>query len=300
MLVLEPDYHRFATDVLELRLHFCHLGIKTPCSTTILKIMAWFTHSSGFAILALALTLGPALTVSAQPTRSSTLGNQLERAFRPPRRGIAINRQGGATRNPDSCFVGTRQLTALVPTTVGETAAEYPTVFWYMPMMSAENAPSPELEFTLKDAGDKDNKIYSVKYPLNKSTDGLVSTPGIMSLTLAKPLQVDKEYTWQLKVTCDATDNSDAKFVVGSLKRVKEDPNLAIRVQQATPEERVVLYANANRWYEMLANLVALRRSRPNDPSVTDAWNKLFAVVELDEVSIQSRSQSTGSTNNSN
>lgn len=260
--------------------------------------MAWFTQSSRFAILALALTLSPALTVSAQPSRSSTLGSQLERAFRPPRRGIAINRQGGATRNPDSCFVGTRQLTALVPTTVGETAAEYPTVYWYMPMMSAENAPSPELEFTLRDASD--NKIYSVKYPLTKSSDGLVSTPGIMSLTLAKPLEVNKEYKWLLKVTCDATDNSDAKFVVGSLKRVSEDPNLAIRVQQATPEERVVLYANAKRWYEMLANLVALRRSRPNDPSVTEAWNRLFAVVELDDVSIQSRSQSAGSTNNSN
>lgn len=269
--------------------------------------MAWFTHSSRFAILALALTLAPALNVSAQSSRpnTSSLGSQLERAFRPPRRGIAVNRQGGATRNPESCFVGNRQLTALVPTTVGETAAEYPTVFWYMPMMSAENTVSPEMELTLKDTNNdadekNDKEIYSVKYPLTKSTDGLVSNPGIMSLTLAKPLQVDKEYKWELRVTCQGADNSDAQFVTGSLKRVKEDPNLAIRAQQATPEERVILYANANRWYEMLANLIALRRSRPNDPSVTDAWNKLFAVVELDNVSIQSRSQSSGSGNNSN
>lgn len=260
--------------------------------------MASFTSSSRFAILALALTLSPALNVLAQSPQSgsSSLGSQLQRAFRPPSSGLPVNRQGGATRNPDSCFVGERQLTALVPTTTGETAAEYPTVFWYMPIMSAEKAPAPELEFTLQDANEQ--KIYSTKYALTKSADDLVNAPGIMSLKLARPLQVGQEYKWTLRVTCDAKDNSDAKYVVGGLKRVAEDPNLAISVQQASPQERIILYAHANRWYEMLANLVALRRARPNDPTVIDAWNKLFAAQQLNDVSIQSKSEGVGSTNN--
>lgn len=270
--------------------------------------MAWFTRSSRLTILALALTLSTSLNVSAQPqSSSSSLGSQLESSFRAPDRGLPNNRQGGASRG--GCFAKKeqRRLTALVPVAGGETNAEYPTVFWYMPRMSDINdegtpgaAPAPEMEFTLRDANDQ--KIYSAKYPLTKYTDGNVGTPGIMSLTLASPysLKVGQEYKWQLKVTCNAkgSDRSEDLSVDGLLKRVAEDPDLKLRAQQAPPEERIILYAKANLWYEMLANLVALRRDRPNDPTVVDAWNKLFAAQNLDDVSIQSRSQGVGSTTN--
>ena len=306
MLVLEPDYHRFATNVLELRLHFCHLGITTSRSTTIFGTMTWLKRSSPLIILALALTLGPALNISAQPSQSgsSSFGSQLKKAFTPPPRGIPNNRQGGATRNPESCFIDTRFLMALVPEKGGETAAEYPTVFWYMPRMSAQNAPAPEIEFTLSEVINKDNdkQIYSAKYPLTKYADGSIGTPGIMSLKLARPLEVGPEYKWELRVKCNSldSDRSQDQFVEGSLKRVAENPDLKLSVQQATPEDRVILYARANLWYELLANMVALRRDRPNDPALTDAWNNLFAAVNLNDVSIQSRSQGTRNTTNSN
>lgn len=260
--------------------------------------MAWFTHTSRFTLLALALTLGTPFHVLAQPTSSSSLGSQLESSFRVPSRGLPENRQGGASRGP--CFADGRRLTALVPRAGGETAAEYPTVFWYMPKMKAQEAPAPEMEFTLRDANEQE--IYSAKYPLPKYNDGSVGTSGIMSLTLASPysLKVGQEYKWQLRVMCDSQDPSgaDAQTAEGIIKRVAEDSDLERRVQQAASEERIILYAKANRWYEMLANLIALRRIRPNDPSVTDAWNKLFAVVELEDISIQSRSQGTRNTNN--
>jgi hypothetical protein len=168
--------------------------------------------------------------------------------------------------------------------------------------MVAKEAPAPEMEFTLRDANEQ--KIYSAKYPLPKYDDGSVGTPGIMSLRLASPysLKVGQEYKWQLRVTCGSQDQDpneeEHQFAEGIIKRVAQDPELERRVQQAAPEERIILYAKANRWYEMLANLIALRRNRPNDPSVTDAWNKLFAVVNLNDVSIQSSSQGTRNTNN--
>jgi len=152
-------------------------------------------------------------------------------------------------------------------------------------------APAPEMEFTLRDTNDQ--KIYSAKYPLTKYTDGSVGTPGIMSLTLASPyaLKVGQEYKWQLKVTCDSksSDNSGNPIATGVLKRVAKDPALELRAQKATPEERIMLYTKANLWYETLANLIALRRDRPNDPTLTDAWNKLFTAVDLDNVSIQTK-----------
>jgi hypothetical protein len=52
-----------------------------------------------------------------------------------------------------------KPLIALVPVDgAGETMAENPTVFWYMPEISAD-APAPAVEFVLKDANDQE--IYT-------------------------------------------------------------------------------------------------------------------------------------------
>jgi hypothetical protein len=64
--------------------------------------------------------------------------------------------------------------------------------------------------------------------------------------------------------------------------RVRPDPTLAQRIQQATPKDRVALYANAGLWYETVATLVELRRARPNDNELAQAWNKLLNSVGLD------------------
>ena len=254
--------------------------------------MAWFKRSSQFTILAVALTLSTSFNALAQlPSRStsSSFGSQLANSFRPPNRGMPDNRQGGATRGP--CFVDEKKLTALVPITGGETATDNPTVFWYMPKMSAKEnaAPAPEIEFTLRDTNDQ--KVYSASYPLTKSANDVAGTPGIMSLTVAKsyPLKAGQEYKWQIRVTCDATssDRSDDQYAEGSIKRVATDTNFQRRVQNASPEERILLYAQNQLWYEMLADLVALRRARPTDPNLADAWEKLFAVVNLDNMSKQ-------------
>jgi hypothetical protein len=201
-----------------------------------------------------------------------------------------VNREGGATRGP--CVVDkNNQLTALLPASgVGSTVAESPTIFWYMPQMSSNelDAPSPAVEFVLEDANKKE-VYYSAKYPLAKSAAGIVGTPGIMSLTVASlyPLALDQEYHWQLTLMCDAngSDHSQDTTVYGSLKRVKADPNLLLRAQQATPEERAVMYAKAQLWYETLATLVELRRYRPNDQNLADAWNNLFNSVALEKIS---------------
>jgi hypothetical protein len=53
-----------------------------------------------------------------------------------------------------------KPLLALVPVDgTGETMAENPTIFWYMPEISADGAPAPAVEFVLKDANDQE--IYT-------------------------------------------------------------------------------------------------------------------------------------------
>lgn len=272
--------------------------------------MVWFTRLSRFtllAVLAVVLTLGLAVKVPAQVPAllgSISLSSKLENAFRAPQGPGAptpVNTEGGGSRGP--CFEGTKNLLALLPASrMGETIAEYPTIFWYMPKISSKDADAkaPGIEFVLKvpdEQQDSDKPIsiiYSAKYALAKSPEGVVGAPGIMSLSLTpssfsslSPLEIDKEYYWELTTSCDYTDpdKSDEITVSGRIKRVEPDPTLARRIQQATPQERVALYAENKLWYETLTSLVELRRAKPDDQNLKDAWDKLLSSVGLDIIS---------------
>jgi hypothetical protein len=255
--------------------------------------MAWFTRSSRFTMLVLtvALILGLAVKVPAQvltQSGSSSLGSELVRAFSPPvapGADLPDSREGGATRG--QCIAGAKHLTALVPVSgIGQTLEEHPTIYWYMPKISSGEEQAPALEFTLRDA--KNQKVYSAQYPLTKSAEGMVATPGLMSLRIDQsyPIKIGQEYRWELRLMCDYTgsDRSDDEVVTGGFKRVEADPNLALRLQQAIPQERVAIYATAQLWYEMLGTLIELRRDRPNDQNLADAWDKLFNTVHLDKI----------------
>jgi hypothetical protein len=263
--------------------------------------MAWFKRSSRFVILAflaMALTLVSAVNVPAQmPPQSSftSLGSELAQAFRapmPPGSSTPDNREGGATRGGCISIPNDQspKVIALVPRFgMGETVAENPTVFWYVPKLHPEKVLAPVVELALRDVNDQ--PVYKTQYPLTKSVDGVVGAPGIMSLTIANayPLKIGQEYKWQLAVICNyqepnGPDYSENPPVEGIIKRVEPDPNLELRVQQASPEERVALYAKANLWYEMLDTLIKLRRDRPYDANLADAWEKLFTAVGLDKI----------------
>ncbi len=250
--------------------------------------MAWFTRSSRFTLLAVALTLGLAVNVPAQvqaqsspSSLSNNLANQGTNSFRPPRGpgpGAPVNTFGGATRSdePVGCNEGEGAPYALIPASgTGETVAEYPTVFWYMPQTSA-----PEVEFVLKDAND--NEVYKTTYVLAKSANDVEGAPGIMSLTLPalanlSPLEIGQEYHWQLKFICDPKNaESNNILVKGRIKRVALDPILARRVQLATPQQRVALYAKAGLWHEALSTMVELQRDRPNDANLAATWDNLL------------------------
>lgn len=254
--------------------------------------MVWFKRSSPLTILTVVLTLGLAVNLPVKvlaQLSSSSLSSELEKAFVPPfGTGKPVNREGGGTRGP--CIQGDKPLTALVPVSgVGETMAQSPTVFWYMPKISPTPQQSPVVEFVVWDANDQE--VYSTRYRLPKSSDGVEGTPGVMSLTIPDvyPLKLGQEYRWQLNVRCNymTADHSEDTFVEGRLKRVASDPNLESRIQQANPQERVALYAQANLWYEMLGTLVNLRRDRPNDPTLADAWNKLLLAIDLPKISVE-------------
>ncbi|MEQ8969250.1 MAG: DUF928 domain-containing protein [Coleofasciculus sp. C1-SOL-03] len=261
--------------------------------------MAWFTHSSRFTV-ALALTLGLVANVPAG-VQAQLGGSSLNRdiptewEFTPPTgesdNPIAINRQGGGTRGP--CIKEDRPPIALVPMSVGKTVAEYPTLSWYLPKNTAWG-----VQLVVKDA--QGEEVYATKYAFahytGQDSQGdeqqfVVGAPGIMSLTLPQlesstlPPEVGQEYSWELGLICDYNSPSSYVYVEGKFERVEPDPNLTRRLQQATPEQRVSIYANERLWYDTLNTLVELRRQRPNDPTLKAAWSKLLRSVELDVIS---------------
>jgi hypothetical protein len=135
------------------------------------------------------------------------------------------------------------------------------------------------LVFVLRDANE--NEVYKTSYPLAKSADVVVGAPGVMGLTIPalanlSPLEIGQQYHWQLTLICNSQYPEADMVVEGKIKRVALDPILARRVQQATPQQRVALYAKAGLWHEALSTMVELQRDRPNDANLAATWDNLL------------------------
>jgi len=239
------------------------------------------------------LTLGLTTNVPAQvqaqlkpSSPSSKLPNQSKNSFRPPRTptGVPRNTQGGGARGDIACKDKGTEVKPLplvpVDSQMGETVADYPTFFWYMPKTSAA-----DVEFVLQD--ENSNAVYKVQYALAKSAeDDNISGPGLMSLTLPafanfSPLEIGKKYSWRVSLICETGDRSNDIVSEGSIKRVAPDPALALRIQQATPQQRVALYRDAQLWYDAVSTLVELQRTRPDDANLPVAWDRLLSSAGL-------------------
>jgi predicted N-formylglutamate amidohydrolase len=117
-----------------------------------------------------------------------------------------------------------------------------------------------------------------------------------MSLTLPafasfSPLEIGQEYRWELALIYESQERVASD---GKIKRVEADPTLALRAQEATPQERVALYADKRLWYNALTTLVELRRDRPNDKELEDALDKLLKSAGLNSVGMNIISQQAG------
>jgi hypothetical protein len=191
--------------------------------------------------------------------------------FRLPNRGGAPgSREWGGTRNP-SCISSNNRLTALLPTTnLGHTLSTHPTLFWYVPSTKAETA-----EFILQDSTYQD--IYTTTMPLTQ-------TGGIMSFTLPqhiKPLEINQQYHWYFTIVCDPDEPSANPTVEGWVQRVEPPSPLQTSLNQSSSEAQSAIYAENGIWFEALASLTELRRSRPQDRNITQDWNDLLSSVSL-------------------
>jgi hypothetical protein len=255
--------------------------------------LAWFNWQQRKSPVPVWLTV---LLVLGGSVGSSLAGSGLSYAqFVPSDRGMPGRREGGGTRGnclTQASLAGqsssvtqaiTAQpslatqpgLTALMPdSNLGQTMAERPTFFWYIPQSAAA------AEFVLLDANNTEQYKTLVPVP---------SQSGVVSLTLpdSVTLEVGQSYRWYFSLVCNPLDRSADTYTSGWVERIAPDPALLQTIAAAPPAEQARLYAQASLWYEALATLAQLRQSQPQDAALVTQWQTLLKSVGLEQIADQ-------------
>jgi hypothetical protein len=193
-------------------------------------------------------------------------------AFDPPDRGAPGRREGGGTRGPQC-----PSTTALIPkSTMGRTVLAKPTFLYDL-----STAIDKKVEFELTD--ESENSIYKTSLRM------ITKAPGIVSVNLpaanVASLESGKNYHWYFTIKCDPDDNAADIMVSGWINRVSMTPALTSQLDGAKSErDRLSIYAQESLWYEYLSTLASLRRSQPNDSTLTVKWMEVLSAVELENL----------------
>ena len=197
----------------------------------------------------------------------------------PPGTGAPTGRQGRGSRGcgateTQSAVSSEKLLKALVPESVGGfTTAGRPTFWFYVPYQ-----PPMTGEFVLRDRDG--NLVY-------KTMVTLPAKAGSIALSLPSsvaPLTTDKLYSWYFKIRCQPdkpkSEGSLFSYVEGWIQRTPLNTALSSQLQNATPQQKVALYARNGIWYEALTIAAELYRNNPKDPN----WTELLKDVGLGDI----------------
>jgi Domain of Unknown Function (DUF928) len=194
-------------------------------------------------------------------------------------RGTLGRRQAPITINSETL---TSPLVALVPSSslgnYGLTLDGYPSFYIHMPAV-----PGARLEFILLD--ELGDRIYETGYLVSdQEATFSIDLPRNANLP---PLEVGLSYNWQVRLKLNPNSIVTDYIVQGQIERFEPEAALMQDLQGASPEEKVVLYAQAGLWYDALHTLAELRRANPNDPLLANEWAQLLRSVGLDDIADQ-------------
>lgn len=259
----------------------------------------------GAAIASLALLFGslaPAARADFEPPDRGTPG-RLEGAgtrvlepedFQPPDESVPEATRGACTTAINNVEL---PLTPLVPDNqFGVALSGYPTFLVYLPQLPQ----GAQLEFavtqwTFEDGEDgqqvRDRDIYSARFDApDLSSDG-----GVLALTLPEeteegtaiaPLELEKNYTWFVRILCDPdhpTRYGPDIWVEAWVKRFEASESFAEQLDRADADLTYDLLAETGVWYDAIANLARLRADADR-PERQAAWQNLLDAVALSEV----------------
>ena len=225
-------------------------------SITFMKILAQYS---------LETKLLPAIVVLSSLIPWTTA--QARITFNAPPAGLGVpgRRVAGGARINNSCLPEhKKRLTVIVPPSdVGLTTVANPTLFFYVPRTSA-----PSVELIVYDKNQQYKQTYK---PTGKA--------GVVGIHVtATSLEVGKEYRWYFAVICNPKERSQDQVVDGVIKRIQPQQQLTTKLENATLEERVNLYATSGIWQDSLATLAQLLSTSPNNPEFKADWKALLKV----------------------
>ncbi|NEO82468.1 DUF928 domain-containing protein [Moorena sp. SIO4G3] len=212
-----------------------------------------------------------------------------------PERGVPGKRKAAASRG--RCPQVKEPLTALVPSTptiasdgqipltvghatrtesvFGLTVVSHPTFWFYVPYALTPDLP---LEFVLQD--ENYNEIYWTKFVASSSSPSVV---GIELPSTVTSLEVGKQYRWYFVVKCERLGSP---VVTGWVKRMALNPSLKNQLDQATLEQKAIIYARSGIWYDTLNALAKLRQQNSSNDLLIKDWVKLLQSVDLDGIAL--------------
>jgi hypothetical protein len=194
--------------------------------------------------------------------------------FTPPGQGSPKGTAGGSRPAHSDCSsrISTkgRFLALSAQRFISLTSEAQPSFWVYVPHTTARS-----LEFSLLD--DQQNGIYQTSVQLEPRA-------GLVKLTLPADqvsLTEGKIYSWTAALICNPKCRTDDWLVQGWVRRQALPPDFDRRLQTATAQQRLQLYAEAGFWYDTLNTLVELWQSQPANPKLTALWSELLQMGGL-------------------
>lgn len=206
-------------------------------------------------------------------TTAATSGSAPFILFEPPSDERVDNSRGGASRPTEEKCIHDEAylypLTALIPQSgVGLTVAAHPTLLVYVPATTATRA-----HLTLRD--DDYGGLY-------QSQVEIPETGGVLKLPLpadSPELEVGKTYHWSLALLCQPTQ-TDMPITSGQIRRVELSADAMVEESQSLLSQTTI-YGQFGVWHDMLANLVLLRQTEPQNQSLNQNWAELLQAEDL-------------------
>ncbi len=240
--------------------------------------------TSWVAVLYIALgfsSLEPVvLQVYAAPLKRSTQRKKVFR-FNPSNIGAPTVRSAAAVRGlcessqiaSSKLKMEENKLIALIPE--GElslTSNAAPIMFFYIPSICAK-----VMRFSLTDMTTA--KSYNVL--LETPTSSGIIALQISDLKNFPSLEIGKEYQWELRLVVNPRDASANPAVAGRLQRKVLSQALSNALKDATPSDRLNLYADNSLWFETVAAVIETRRVSPLKSTFNENWKNLLHSVSL-------------------
>lgn len=250
-------------------------------------------------VFAITLTVVSIMQLPAKPNPKNSIAVRFIEPIlekEPENRGAPGDRKGAGSRGSEECrAIGNKPpLTALVPLmerklkqkqtgslnskfVLSLTTSEYPTFWFHVPYAGKDIS---SLKFFLLD--EQNNPVTKEPIPIKIS-----ETPGVISVQLPKTekaLEIGKYYHWYFLVDCNPQSRSEDISIEGLVQRIAPKPDFMRRIEAATPQQRVALYANEGIWQDALTVLGELRRTKPQDTGLAAEWKDLLTSVELGNI----------------